>query len=382
MLSCQKACFSLPPDTHYLNCAYMSPLSQRVEQAGVAGIHRKATPGDIVPADFFAGCDRVRDLFARLVNVREANRIAVIPAASYGLAIAARNTAVHRGQNIVILEHQFPSNVYVWRRVAAETRATVRVVSPPDAGTERGQGWNDAIVGAIDKDTAVVSLAHVHWADGTRFDLERIGARAREVGAAFVVDGTQSVGAMPFDVGRIQPDALVCAGYKWLTGPYSIGVAYFGPRYDDGTPLEETWIAREGSENFGGLVQYRDGYRPGAARYDVGEASNFILVPMLAAALEQLLDWGVAEIQAYCGGLTADLVVELGERGFKVAGDEWRAGHLVGLRVPPAMDLADLQERLRKRRVLVSARGDAVRLSPHVYNDRADIDALRAILCS
>jgi len=124
----------------------------------------------------------------------------------------------------------------------------------------------------------------VHWTDGTRFDLVAIGRAARRVGAAFVVDGTQSVGALPFDVREIQPDALVCAGYKWLLGPYAMGAAYFGPRYDAGDPIEENWITRRGSDDFQRLVAYQDEYAPGAIRYDVGERSNFILLPMFIAA--------------------------------------------------------------------------------------------------
>jgi hypothetical protein len=85
MLSCQKHEFSLPPGLHYLNCAYMSPLPQRVEAAGIAGVRRKRVPSAITPADFFAGADLVRALFARLVNVADAGRIAIVPAASYGL---------------------------------------------------------------------------------------------------------------------------------------------------------------------------------------------------------------------------------------------------------------------------------------------------------
>ena len=93
---------------------------------------------------------------------------------------------------------------------------------------------------------------------------------------------------MPFDVQAIEPDALVCATYKWLMGPYSMGFAYLGPRFDAGTPLEETWIGRAGSENFKELVNYRDDYQPGAVRYDVGERSNFALTPMAVAAARPL----------------------------------------------------------------------------------------------
>ena len=131
------------------------------------------------------------------------------------------------------------------------------------------------------------------------------------MGAALVVDGTQSVGAMPFDVARIQPDALIAATYKWLMGPYSMGFAYLGPRFDGGEPLEETWIGRAGSENFKELVHYRDDYQPGAIRYDVGERTNFALMPMTIAALEQVLDW---QPERDPGATAASLTAPLFER--------------------------------------------------------------------
>jgi len=378
MLSCQKSLFSLPDHVHYLNCAYMAPLARSVEAAGIAGIQRKRLPSTITPAMFFEESDVIRQRFARLVN-GEASRVALIPAASYGIATVARNLPVRSGQNLVMLHEQFPSNVYSWRRLADETGATLRAVGPP-AGTPRGIRWNEKLFEAIDADTALVTLSPVHWADGTRFDLERIGVRAREVGAAFVVDGTQSVGALPFDVQQIRPDALICAGYKWLLGPYSTGVAYFGPRFDDGVPLEENWITRLGSEDFAGLVRYQASYQPGAARYDVGERSNFILAPMLLAALDLVLAWGPAYIQTYCAALTRDLLREAKDLGFIVEEENWRSAHLFGLRVPEHLPVDRLKEALTRRNIYVSTRGDAIRISPHVYNDAADIDILRDAL--
>ena len=378
MLSCQKHLFSLPEDVHYLNCAYMAPLSRRVEEAGIMGMQRKRVPSTVTPEMFFEESDTARRLFADLVNA-EAHRVALIPAASYGIAIVARNLEVQRGQNLVVLHEQFPSNIYTWRRMAQETGAELRTVGPPE-GPRRGARWNERLLEAIDTDTALVTLANVHWADGTRFDLDAIGARARAVGAAFVVDGTQSVGAMPFDVQQLQPDALICAAYKWLLGPYSTGVAYLGPRFDDGVPLEENWITRRDSEQFANLVQYTDEYQPGAIRYDVGERSNFALNPMLVAGLEHVLEWGAATIQAYCKALTHDLLREAQELGFVIVDEAWRAAHLFGIRVPAHIPMDRLRHALAERNVAASVRGDAIRISPHLYNDAADIDALRDAL--
>ena len=376
MLASQRPLFSLPEGEHYLNCAYLSPVARPVEEAGIAAILRRRDPTGIRAEDFFSDADRARALFARLVNAPEPARVALIPAVSYGVATVARNVSLRPGQNVVVAHAQFPSNVYAWRRLCADAGAELRAVAPPPGSPRRGEDWNARLLQAIDGDTGLVALGNVHWADGTRFDLERIGARAREVGAALVVDGTQSVGAMPFDVAGIQPDALVCASYKTIMGPYGLGLAWYGPRFDGARPLEETWLGRRGSEDFAGLVDYVDDYQPGAARFDVGGRSSFVLMPMLIAALEMLLAWGPANVQAYCRALMADAVAEARELGYAVEDEAWRGWHMFGLRLPERVDAARLQALLRERRVTVSVRGDAVRVAPSVYNEPADVEAL------
>ncbi|MGH7444595.1 MAG: aminotransferase class V-fold PLP-dependent enzyme [Longimicrobiales bacterium] len=379
MIDCQRAQFSLPADAHYLNCAYMGPLSRRTQDAGTAAVLRKADPTRIAVGDFFEESDRARALFAALIGA-PAERIALVPAVSYALAIVERNLAGRHGGNVVIAAEQFPSNVYAWRRLCRRTGAQLRTVAPPVSADARGAAWNQALLDAIDRDTLLVALPHVHWTDGTRFDLERLAERARQVGAAFVVDGTQSIGALPFDVGRVQPDFVACAAYKWLLGPYSIGFAFVGDRFADGEPLEETWIGRAGSRDFRALVDYRDDYQPGALRFDVGERSNFILVPMAIAALEQVRDWGAAAIQSYCEHLLQDVLAEAAGLGFRIEDAEWRGAHLVGLRAPAGIDLAALDAELRRHHVFASLRGSALRVSPNVYNDDGDAGALLAAL--
>jgi selenocysteine lyase/cysteine desulfurase len=375
MLTCRSEDFQLPEDQHYLNCAYMAPMPRVVEAAGQAGISAKRFPAAVAPGDFFQTGQQLRSAFARLIGSAEAERTAIIPSASYGLATAARNLPLSQGQEVVVVHEQFPSNIYTWQRSAAEARAHVLTVGADD-GPNRGRRWNEALLEAIGPQTAVVAVPHVHWADGTLFDLEAIGERCRDVGAALVIDGTQSVGALPFDVNRVRPDAVVCAGYKWLLGPYSMGMAWYGPRFDDGVPLEENWISRKGSEDFAGLVRYTDAYGPGATRYDVGERSNFILAPMLLAALELLLDWGVEEIQDYCRHIASPIVREATHLGFRVEDPAWRGSHLFGMRMPQGLSADQVRQELARRGVLVSVRGDAIRVSPHVYNRASDAQAL------
>ena len=354
----------------------MSPLPRVAEEAGVQGIRREGMPTSIDSPDFFDPSDQIRRRFARLVGAADRSRIAIIPSVSYGVAIAARNLALAKGQNIVLLHEQFPGNVYAWRRKATDCEAEIRTVVPPDSAT-RGAAWNEGAIEAIDESTAIVTLPQVHWTDGTMFDLIAIGRRAREVGAALVVDGTQSVGALPFDVAEVQPDILIVAAYKWLLGPYSTGLAYLGPRFDEGVPLEETWFARVGSEDFKNLVDYQDDYQQGTAiRYDMGERANFILHPMLRASLDLLLQWGPGAVQDYCRRVAFPLIEASVSLGFSLEQDEWRADHLFGLRMPEGLELEALKAELEARRIFVSLRGSALRVSPHVYNDEGDVGAL------
>jgi selenocysteine lyase/cysteine desulfurase len=142
------------------------------------------------------------------------------------------------------------------------------------------------------------------WCIGVVFDLEVIGEKCREHGALLIVDGTQAVGALPFDVQVIRPDAVIVASYKWLFGPYSTGFGYFGPFFDEGVPIEESWMNRVGSDNFKDLCNLQSQYRPKAQRYNMGEFSQFIQGAMALAAMEQLLQWGVPAIRDYAAEIS------------------------------------------------------------------------------
>ena len=383
-LECQSDSFQLPVDLHYLNCAYMAPQSRTVEAAGLEALHLKRNPADITPDDFFSHSNRLRELFARLINVPDPRRIAILPSVSYGMSIASRNLLPEGGPsggNIVVAEGQFPSGVLTWRRLATLRDAQIRMVARP-SGRLAGVASSELAIDAIDADTRVVCLPNVHWTDGTCIDLVKIGDKARQVGAALVVDGTQSIGALPFDATRVGADMVVCAGYKWLLGPYSISLAYFGPRFDDGEPLEETWIGRAGSDNFAGLTEYSDSYMPAAGRYDVGERSNFLLVPMMIAALEQVLAWTPSAIQSYCAKLREEPFRRLSAMGYELPNSGQACGHLWGIRPPPGLDVKRIMAELERERVSVSVRSGTIRVSPHLYNQPGDLDALVRALTS
>ena len=372
-IPCQRHLFDLPEDVAYLNCAYMSPLLKRAAEIGAEAIGRKLRPWLIHAQDFFTDSERARALFAELLGAR-ADDIALVPAASYGLALTAANLPVAAGERILVLAEQFPSNVYTWRALGARTGAeVVRIERPAD------RDWTGAVLAGLDQRVAITALPHCHWIDGGLLDLAAIGARCREVGSALVVDATQSLGALPLDLAAIRPDYLVCPGYKWLLGPYSLGYLYVAPQHRDGRPLEQNWIARSGSEDFARLIDYQDAYQPGARRFDVGERSNFALVPVSIVGLEQLLAWGPERIAATLAAKTRAIADRAAGLGLRSTPPHLRAGHYLGLRFPRGAP-QDLPERLARERVYVSLRGDSLRVTPHLYNHDADIDRLFAVL--
>jgi len=372
-MKCQRQKFFLQRKNAYLNCAYMSPLMKKVEKAGINGLKQKRNPAKISGEDFFHESDELRKSFSKLIENAEPNRVVIIPSASYGLANVAHNLPFKDGE-ILLAEEQFPSNVYPWLRLK-EKGFSIKVISPTDSA-KRGESWNEKLIESINDKTRAAAIGHVHWSDGTLFQLKKIREKLDAAGGLLIIDGTQSVGAMPFSVKEIRPDALICAGYKWLLGPYSIGLAYYGEAFDSGIPIEENWINRKNSDDFAGLVNYQEAYREQALRYEVGEHSNFILVPMLRQAIKQLLNWSPGNIQQYTHDLMADAIAEMKTLGYRIEEETWRASHLFGVRLPANVEQAALQQALKKHRVSVSLRGDAVRVSPNVYNDEMDVRKL------
>jgi selenocysteine lyase/cysteine desulfurase len=368
-LGYQRGLFEIPEDVAYLNCAYMSPQLRSAREAGERAVARKSRPWEIMPQDFFEDSEESRALFARLVG-GEPDGVALIPSVSYGIAVAAANVPVREGQHILILEDQFPSNVYTWRELAKRSGADL-VTVPRLADHD----WTSAVLDHLDQNTAVVAVPNCHWTDGALLDLERVGEHARKAGAALVVDGIQSLGAHPLDVREVRPDFLVASVYKWLLGPYGVGFMYAGEGWREGTPIEHNWINRRGSEDFSGLVSYQDAFQPGARRYDVGERSNFALLPMANEALRQILDWGVQNVSETIGGLTDLIERKAGYHGIEAVPAESRARHMIGLKLGPEAP-EDLAARFAKENVFVSVRGESVRVSPHLYNTEEDVDRL------
>jgi selenocysteine lyase/cysteine desulfurase len=373
MIPCQRHLFELPDDVAYFNCAYTAPLMRTAAAAGHKALEQKNAPWTITANDFFETGEENRTLFSRLVEGNP-DQVAITPAVSYGIALAAKNLPVEKNQTILVLQDQFPSNVYSWRRLADARSARIITIPRPV-----GNDWTAAVLDAIDESTAIAALPNCHWTDGTVLDLVRIGKKCRSNGTALVIDAIQSLGVMPFSVREVQPDFLAVGTHKWLLGAYSYGFCYVASKWLDSIPLEENWLNRDSSEDFSRLVDYRDSYQHGARRFDMGGGSNFFLAPIVKAALTQILKWGVKDIAATLRNITGQIAERAVDLGFQVAPDEVRVPHLLGLYLPRGLP-RNLTALLAGEKVYASVRGDAIRIAPHIYNSPADLDRLFAAL--
>jgi selenocysteine lyase/cysteine desulfurase len=365
ILPCQRHLFEMPPEICYLDAAAWTPLPHPVREAGVAGMRAKTEPWAHDRDEAGQWAERARAAAARLIGAT-ADDIAIAGSVSHAIATAARNLPLPPGGRILRVADEFPSQCLVWDRLAAERGLTLDIVPrPADAD------WTAALLAAIARPgappLAVAALTPLHWSDGARIDLERLAPAIHAAGAAFVIDATQAVGAVPVDVARLRPDFLAFPTYKWTLGPYSLAFLYAAPHRQDGVPLEEN----SGNQH----------PAAGARRYDKGERNDPLALPMAATGMELVASWGAGPIAARLGRLTARLAAGLEALGLALPPPAQRSPHIIGARIPGGMP-PDLIDRLRAERVFASDRLGALRLSPHAWADAADIDRCLAALAA
>ncbi len=373
MIPNQRHLFDIPEGVAFLNCASRTPLLKASRTAGEAGIGREVQPWRYDPDQAPAEADRLRALFAALIGA-EAGDIAITPSASYGIKTAALNLPVQAGQRILVPEQPFPSHFYTWRELAGDRGAAIETVPAPDDGD-----WTAAVLDRLRPEVAIAALPACRWFDGAALDGEAVGARCRETGTALVLDATQAVGAMALDVGRIQPDFLVAAAYKWQLCPYTLAFLYAAPHRQDGRPLEGHMFNHPGADDIAVTIAYPEAHTPGARRYDMGEVFNVIHLPMAIAALRQLNDWTPAAISESLRPLIEAVAAGAAERGLQVPPARHRVGHYIGLRAPEGWPEGLIQA-LAAERIYTSLRAGALRISPHLFTTQDDVTRLFQVL--
>jgi len=380
MLPSQRALFDLPSEVCYLNAASYSPLPLATLEAGRVAVGRKGRPW-LIDNDFAAAqYDRTRRAAARLINADAAD-VALTPSISYGVATAAKLVTVPRGARVIVLHDDHSSPVLEWMTRAQDGGFTVETVQSP-----ADHDWTSAVLAAIERPgaaaVALVSISSVHWADGTLLDIATIGRAARAQGAVFLIDATQSTGVIELDVRKLDPDFVLFPTYKWLLGPYGRAFIYVAKRHQSGIPLEQTSYGRKSVRSEQSVYFTDTGYVGDARRFDMGERDHFISMEMAAIGMEMMAAWGAPAVAARTGALTARLEAGLAETAGQMISfpqARFRTPHIFSLGFRGGLP-AGLMKKLAAQKVYVAPRLGRLRVSPHVYNEEADIDRFVAAL--
>jgi selenocysteine lyase/cysteine desulfurase len=354
----------------YLNCAYHGPLPKVAVEAAHAATDLKARPHRIRDAYHYSFPDAYRRAVARLLGC-DPTSIAVADSATLGVMIIVNGLDWRRGDEVILPHGEFPANLFPWRSLEARGVVVRQIeVDDPD-GLAR-------VESTINARTRVVSASWVSYTTGVKRDLWALGELCRVRGVLFVVDASQGIGGLPFDLRQTPCDLVACAGYKWLLGPYGLGFAYVAPELIERlTPGNVNWFAIDGARDFNRLSRCELAFEPGARRFDINEAANFINTAAGTASVRYITRVTPDAVRSHVSGLIRRLLGSLPPT-FHVVGptDSGRRSNIVRLAAEEQSKTAMAFRRLRERGVIVSLREGAIRISPHLYNDEADIEQL------
>jgi selenocysteine lyase/cysteine desulfurase len=358
----QADAFCLPDGIVYLDTAAQAPRLRTVQQAAQRALDASVAPWRLGDAEWEASIERVRGLAAGCFD-GDADAVALVPSAAYGIAIAASNLPLARGDAVLVTPGAFPSQVLAWQQRCEAVGARMLEARPLP-----GESASDAVLRLLADDAAirVLSLAQVDWRDGSVLDLDRIAVHAHARGAALVLDLSQSLGALPASIAQWQPAFAVAVGYKWLLGPSGIAYLWADPTWRArGIPIEQHWLARDPDTVWRGDAQRAPAWRPGARRFDAGGVADPQRLAMAEAALRQVAHWRVTRIAPALQARVAALATALRAQGL----GSWLApdahAHILGVR-PPAQRLDAIGAALSQAGVVTTVRHGCVRLAPHL----------------
>jgi selenocysteine lyase/cysteine desulfurase len=363
-----RSLFPITEEYAYLNHASIAPYSVPVTRAMDDFIARRHGRGWLDAPKWKDRLEEVRGLIAQLIAA-DPEEIAFTSNTSHGLNIVASGIDWQEGDNLIGAETEFPANVYPWLNLQ---RRGVEVRLAP---ARDNRILIEDVAALMDGRTRLVALSFVEFATGFRNDLRAIGQLCRERGIYFCVDGIQGVGALDLNVTQSPVDFLAAGGPKWLMGPIGAGFLYCRRALIEKLiPIRVGWWSVVDRDDF---FRYDSPLREDARRFEEGSL-NFLGLHGLGASLELLLKVGISRIEKRVLGLTNYLIAGLQERGYHIptpiASPKERSGIVCFNHPHHALD--DLEQRLSKANVILSKRGQVIRVSPHFYNDETDIDQL------
>ena len=362
-------------DATYLNLAGESPMPKVTVRAVQAALEAKKFPHHKSDATYFEVPDRVRESLAKLIHAKP-EEIALTTGASHGASSVAYAMKWQPGDEVITAKGEFPLQFTAWKPMEEREGIKLKIVAPKERFITA-----DDLIAAMTPRTRLVSVSMVRFDDGSLLDAAGVAEACHKQGALLLLDVSQCCGAMPMDVRQLGADFLICAGYKWLLGPYGAGFFWVKSELRDTLrPGPYIWMAAEGAENFSALNLENAKVAPHAKRWDTTEWAsyyNFNLVAM-DTSLEFVLRAGPDTVLAHNRKLIEFLFERLPKDRFVIASplDAAKRGPYGCFCARSKEKTVEVYQRLRKENVIVSLREGNIRVSPYLYNTERDIDTL------
>src|SRR5947209_637830 len=364
-----RALFPMTERFVYLNHAAISPPPAQTIEAVAAQIKDVTENGSLHYRSWVAVRERARRLAAEMIGART-EQVAFMRNTSDGLSTIANGLSWKAGDNVVTFRREFPSNIYPWLRLRAAFGVEVRFSDERDGRVDL-----DELIRLIDDRTRIVAISHVQYASGFRADLERVGRAARSHDALLVVDVIQAMGALPVNVEAELIDAVAGACHKWLLTPEGVGLLYLSDRARERVePTLVGWASVTDPEDYGNFEQ---DWARGTLAWETGTAPT-ALIHGLESSLRLLTETGTERIAAHLLELTDYLCERLRSLDYKIISSrrDNEKSQIVCIHPKDGWTPLTLYAHLKKRNIIVAPRGERLRIAPHLYNTREDIDAL------
>jgi len=366
-------------DATYLNLAGESPMPKVAIRAVQAALEAKKNPHHKADSTFFEVPNRIRASLAKLIGGKP-EEIAVTSGASAGVAAVAYALTWKPGDEVITAKGEFPLQCTTWKPMEEREELKLKIVSPRERFITA-----DDLIAAITPRTRLVSVSMVRYDDASLLDAARVADACQKQGALFLLDASQSCGAIPLDVNQLGADFIVSAGYKWLLGPY--GTGFFWAKSEHLNiirPGPFNWMAVAGSDNFAALNFKDPKPAPSAKRWDSPEWASYFNFNLAAmdVSVDFVVRMGPELVAAHNRKLIELMFERLPKDRFVIASplDAARRGPYGCFAARSKEKTAEVYQHLRKENVVVSLREGNIRVSPHLYNTERDIDRLISVV--
>lgn len=353
----------------YLNSAAVSPIPSVSVEAVLSQVKDVSENGTINFNEWIATKNRTRSLIAEMLNVKS-EQIAFLRNTSDGFASVANGLQWQKGDNIVSFEREFPANFYAWRMIRDKFDVELRLCPERDGRIDL-----DEFINLIDSNTKLVSISAVQFASGFRADLEKIGEVARKYDALFAVDIIQGFGAFGFDLPAQYVDIASGASHKWLFSPEGCGILYLSDRARERVePTLVGWISVETPWDFEDTEQP---FKSTALAWESGTGGSSLFYG-LEQSLKILHETGLKKIEIYLEELSDYLCELIADKNYEIISSRAKGekSQIVCIKHQNGLTSNDIAKQLEDKKIIVSPRGDRLRIAPHFFNNAEDIEKL------